>query len=275
MSHNLVSLTKAIIPASLHPTLGRLRLRLAPRSTPRFQNWRYKEWPVLQCDIAYNALGGYCVPLSSRHRYAAQVILRGNVYESHTIDFIVQNAKDGDVVHAGAFFGDFLPALSRACAPLRKVWAFEPDPENYRCALITTLINDLQNVSLMNAGLGDTRGVAKLVTHDEAGKSLGELSHIQLHHPSPRPVEAVTVEMVTIDETIPADRKVSILHLDVEGFEQQVLTGALTTIRRNRPFLILEDVPSEDWFAKNLSPLGYRVDRRIHHNTLLVPDRTS
>ena len=140
MRNTCAKLAKAIIPLSLHPFLGRLGLRLVPRSTPRFRTWRYKEWPVLQCDIAYNMLGGYCVPLSSRHRYAAQVVLRGNVYEPDTIHFIVQNAKDGDVIHAGAFFGDFLPALSRGCARSCKVWAFEPDPENYRCALATILV---------------------------------------------------------------------------------------------------------------------------------------
>jgi FkbM family methyltransferase len=266
-------LAKSIIPASLHPLAGRLRFKLAPRSTPRFRAWRYKEWPVLQCDIAYNVLGGYCMPLSSRHRYAAQVVFRGDVYEPDTIDFIVQNAKDGDVIHAGAFFGDFLPALSRGCARSSKIWAFEPNHENYRCSLITILINDLQNVNLVNAGLGEITGVGTLVTQDEKGKSLGELSYIQ-QHSGPKPLEALTVNIVAIDEVIPVDRKITVLHLDVEGYEQQALTGALATIRRNCPFLILETMPSEEWFIKNLKPLGYRIDRVIQpHNTLLVPIR--
>ena len=259
-------LAKAIIPSSFHPALGRLRLKFAPRSTPRFRTWRYKDWPVLECDIAYNKLGGYCVPISSRHRYAAQVVLRGNAYEPDTIDFIVQNAKDGDVIHAGAFFGDFLPALSRGCAPLCKVWAFEPDPENYRCALTTILINDLRNISLVNAGLGEASGIGKLVTHDDSGKSLGELGHIQPQS-SLQASDTETVKIVTIDETISSDRKISVLHLDVEGYEEQ----ALKTIRRSRPLLVLEDVPSEAWLTKHLKPLDYRIDRRIHHNTLLVP----
>jgi hypothetical protein len=117
-------------------------------------------------------------------------------------------------------------------------------------------------------------GVATLVTHDEKGRSLGELSYIQSRSSS-KPLEAMTVKIVAIDEVIPADRKISVLHLDVEGYEQQALTGALATIRRNRPFLILETMPSDEWFARNLKPLGYRVDRVIPpHNTLLVPTRS-
>jgi FkbM family methyltransferase len=211
------------------------------------------------------------MPLSSRYRPAAQIVLRGYVNEPDTIDFIVQHAKDGDIIHAGAFFGDFLPALSRGCSASSKIWAFEPDPESYRCALITTLINDLQNISLINAGLGEASGVAELVTQDDKGSALGELSYIR-----PRSGRgssgAVAVEIVAIDDVVPADRKVSVLQLDVEGYEQQALSGALVTIHRNRPFLIVETLPREEWFAKNLKPLGYRIDRQIHYNTLLIPD---
>jgi FkbM family methyltransferase len=190
------------------------------------------------------------------------------VIEQNTIDFIVEHVQDGDVIHAGTCFGDFLPALSRAGSG--KIWAFEPNPENYRCAMITILINDLQNVNLMNAGLGETRRIAKIVTCHEDGTSLGELSHIQ-RHSDPEGLRAVTVQIVELDDVIAEDRKITIIHLDVEGYEQQALTGGLATIRRCRPFLILETLPSQQWYAENLKPLGYHVEGQIDHNTLLAP----
>ena len=274
MSNDFIKQTaRKLVPVSLHSPARQLRALITRRSTPRFQAWRYDLWPVLQCNIAYNKFGGYCVPLSSRQRIASQVVLWGDVFEPRTIDFIVKHVNDGDVIHAGAFFGDFLPALSRACANSCKIWAFEPEPENYRCAAITILINDLKNVNLVNAGLGETTGVGELVTRDDNGSALGELSHIR-QHSGPKPLNSTPVKIVAIDDVIAKDRKITVLHLDVEGYEQQALTGALETIRRHRPLLILETLPSQQWFVENLEPLGYRIDQKIEHNTLLVSTST-
>ena len=105
------------------------------RKRPRFTTMEYNSHSVLQCCIAYNKYGGYCVPLSSLHRPAAQRILSGDVYEPNTIEFLISNCSDGDIVHAGAYFGDFLPALSRSCAPNAKIWvSVDPNcsPERVR-----------------------------------------------------------------------------------------------------------------------------------------------
>ena len=81
---------------------------------------------VLNAKIAYNEFGAYCVPLSSINRNAVKEVLSGNVYEPETLDFIRKNVGDGDIVHAGAFFGDFIPALSRFVKEKSIVWVFEP-----------------------------------------------------------------------------------------------------------------------------------------------------
>ena len=62
---------------------------------------------LLQCCIAYNKYGGYCVLLSSRHRPAAKKILAGEVWEADTIEFVKSNCGDGDLVHAGTLLGRF------------------------------------------------------------------------------------------------------------------------------------------------------------------------
>ena len=72
--------------------------------------------PAAEVVIAENAHGFYCVPRAAVQRPAARKIINGEVWEPETIDFVVRHCVDRSVVHAGAFFGDFLPAVSRALA---------------------------------------------------------------------------------------------------------------------------------------------------------------
>jgi len=221
---------------------------------------------VLNCCVAYNRHGGYCVPLSSRHRQAAQSILQGGVHEPETIEYIGRACRTGDIVHAGTYFGDFIPPLSKYCSDSSKVWAFEPNPENYRCAEITIAINNLENVEIKNAALGNNSGYFPLRVKNSLGWSFGGSSSVELD-PDPD-VKTVRTKMVKIDDVIPEDRRVSLLHLDVEGFEKQALCGGLETIKRWKPVLILEDAPSEAWMRENILTLGYKYAGEVLWNTV-------
>jgi FkbM family methyltransferase len=216
--------------------------------------------------IARNGYGSYCVPLSSRHRPAAWAILAGEVWEPDTISFLTASCAGGDVVHAGAYFGDFLPALSRACGGT--VWGFEPNPESYTCAVETARLNDLRNVTLANAALGARPGEVAMVTRDRAGRSLGGASRVAGDGDG-LDGHAITVRTVTVDDVVPAHRAVSVVHLDVEGFETFALRGAIRTVRRWRPTLVLETMPDDSWFSENILALGYRVEGAVHENQIL------
>jgi FkbM family methyltransferase len=181
---------------------------------------------AFDCCIAHNEYGGYCVPLASLHRTAAQAVLKGHVYEPKTISFLIESIRDGgDVIHAGTYFGDFLPALANHCADGAKVWAFEPNPISYRCANATISINMVDNVELSNSGLADVNEDAALATRDHDGKGLGGKSAFV----SSRDENGHTVmcPLVRIDDIVPNKRKVAAIHLDVEGFEKKALQGGL------------------------------------------------
>src|SRR2546429_648934 len=75
--------------------------------------------------VASNEYGKYCVPLSVVGRPAAEAVFGGRVYEPETVQFIRSHAGEGSVVHAGAFFGDFLPALATVLDAGAALWAFE------------------------------------------------------------------------------------------------------------------------------------------------------
>jgi len=65
------------------------------------------------------------------------------------------------------------------------------------------------------------------------------------------------------------ERRVAVVQLDVEGFEEPALEGGLRTISRCRPVIVLETPPSRPWFDRHLAPLGYRIEQRIDDNVVL------
>lgn len=253
--------------------LARKINRMIVGKTPLIMNVdnRTAKSPVLKCAVAYNEHGGYCIPESSFHRPAAQKVLSGKVYEPKTIKYIVANCEDKDVIHAGTFFGDFLPALSSALTSTALIWAFEPNKENFRCAEITLKLNEITNVRLAHFGLGAVQQDLYVQTTDPSGRSLGGASRIVTAANDVRGKERVGI--VTIDEKIPPNRDIGILQLDVEGYEKQALSGALATIRRCLPILILEVLPNSnlvqtEWFSDNILRLGYENVAKLHGNSV-------
>lgn len=261
-------LIKRVLPTPLLRTSKKMLRQVSQRHSPLVTRYTGNAESVLQCSISYNDYGGYCVPLSSIHRPATQKILSGKVWEPKTIEFMTKHCGTGDLIHAGTYFGDFIPALSRACAPNSKVWAFEPNPENYRCALLTISLNNLDNVEITNAGLGSQEGFMSMLIADKTGTSLGGASTI-IEADSKVKESIIRVKILKIDDVIPTDRKISIIQLDVEGFEQPVLTGAIATIKRCKPIIILENLPNEDWLSANILQLGYKVMGKVSGNTIL------
>jgi FkbM family methyltransferase len=263
---------KKVLPA---PVIGLARTILSKSNHPNGHLANHclnGDNSILQCSVSYNQFGAYCLPLSSRHRPAAQKIFSGEVWEPKTIEFMSKHCRGGDIVHAGTYFGDFIPALSKACDTDAKVWAFEPNPENYRCAVITIMLNGLRNVNLTNAGLGSQKGWLSMMVADENGRSLGGASRLLEVENANKNGQLTKVEIVKIDEAVPPDRNVAILQLDVEGFEQPALSGAMATIKRCKPILILEKLPETGWLDENILQLGYKVAGKVHDNTILQID---
>jgi FkbM family methyltransferase len=249
--------------------LKRIARRIARALSPADVATRAALAPAaaLRCTVAYNRFGAYSVPLSSSHRPAARAVLAGRVWEPDTLAEVTRRCRGGDVVHAGTYFGDFLPALARACTP-GTLWAFEPNPENFRCARITAELNGLDNVALRHAGLGAAGGALLVATIGPDGEALGGASRLV------RPGEAlpgsVEVAVVAIDDVVPADRKVDVIQLDVEGSEGAALLGALATIVRCSPVLILESLFGGDRLPDEIASLGYAPTGTVHDNVIFA-----
>ena len=207
---------------------------------------------------AHNEYGMYAIPKSSAWRIAAQTVIEENVWEHDTIKYIIKNCEYSSIIHAGAYFGDFIPALSKNCKDT--VFAFEPNSENYECASMTCNLNNCTNVILRRNALGDCKAKVNLkIKH--GSKSIGGLSKIV----SIADKDTEEVLQVTIDDTIPHTRPISILHLDLEGHELSALKGAKNIIKKWKPILIIEDNHKE---YSMLANLNYVYQRRVNKNLI-------
>jgi FkbM family methyltransferase len=197
-----------------------------------------------------NIHGKYIIPKSIEYTYTAQTIIQGSVHEPSTIEFI--QSIGGNVILGGAGFGDFLPALKNC----NRVFAFEPNPLMYKCALKTTILNKLTNVSLYKSALGERNCKSSLKHIDEMGLEMGPRSEIG---------EGIPIDMIKLDGFF--SEKIDLIHLDLEGYEFEALKGAKELIEKDKPIIVLEiDTRAVD-YNNFMKELNYKPYKQLIYNS--------
>ena len=200
-----------------------------------------------------NKYGIYSIPKEIAYTYTAQTILDGDVHEDTTIDYI--RSIGGNIIHAGSGFGDFLPALKNC----DKVWAFEPNKLMYESSLSTISLNQLDNVEIFPYAIGEYDGECTLQHIDENGLEMGPRSEIG--------DVGYGVEMVKLDSIIPKDCKISLIHLDLEGYEFEALKGAKEIIERDKPIIVLEIDSRAVNYNNFMLSLNYVTHKQLIYNS--------
>ena len=231
--------------------------------------------PEHDYDIVSNEYGFYSLPRSFRKRELPTVLTSGHVYEPNTLKFMQRMAGQGDIVSGGALVGDFFPALSGALARDARLHSFEPNPVSYESARHTIALNGLENVCLTNAAVGEVAGVLPLQVSRSGKNALAAGAKIVR---SAQEGATIDVRVTPLDDLIPQDRRISILHLDIEGHEMAALLGARSMIARNRPIIILEaeKVRVQRTYMRlmrnRFAELRYRIAGKIERNVIFVSE---
>jgi FkbM family methyltransferase len=190
-------------------------------------------------------------------------------YEPQTVEYMCANCKGGDMVHAGAGIGEMLPLLSSALVPGAKIWAFEPFYPHYICCRETVRANNLENrIVLRNYGLGATEAEVSFRNKNDERTQKGGGSHVlyEAHDGGFNKQRDTKINIRRLDDCIPEDRNITVLHLDVERYEKYALEGAKKIIDHCRPIVLIETVSEDGMFwdeyvKKGLYDLSQCVNR--------------
>ncbi|MBK7230507.1 MAG: FkbM family methyltransferase [Ignavibacteriales bacterium] len=144
--------------------------------------------------------------------------------------------KEGDVViDVGANLGFFTLMISRLIGEKGKIFCFEPSKVIYDKLKINISINNITNVIIENMGLGVIEE-EKILKRD---KRYSGMSSIILNSGGAMIEEMIAI--TTIDNYIKDKNiKIKFIKIDTEGFEPQVLKGALNLIKSQQPIIYIE-----------------------------------
>ncbi len=148
------------------------------------------------------------------------------IEERHIVKKLVKPGMTA--VDVGANIGYYALMLSSFVGRNGRVSCIEPDPDNLVELGRNVELNNLLNVSIVPAAAGSSAGVVGLARGINA-------------HVAEQPESEILVRMVTIDDL--QLRGVGFMKVDVEGYELQVLLGAESLIREQRPNLFIEVHP--------------------------------
>ena len=165
-------------------------------------------------------------------------------------------ARPGDVVlDIGANIGAFTLFFARAVQPGGLVVAYEPQRILFQVLCANLAINRLHNVEARRAALGESPGRMRLPRLDYGRED--NFGNVILKDEEAEAGEPVGVETIDAMELA----RCSLIKIDVEGMERQVLLGGGDTIERHRPVIYLENNIREKSPAliQILFDLGYRV----------------
>ena len=173
-------------------------------------------------------------------------------HEPKVKDFVMKHFLPGRVfVDVGANLGAY---SVRASAWEMKVYSFEPNPENVKAFRRNLEINHL-SVDILGCALGSSEGVANLSPNGAISRLTSE--------------SGVKVPVHTLDSfELP---RIDLLKVDVEGYELEVFQGAIKTLERCHPAIVVEmhhwiGAEKEAALFNLLSGLNYRFEYLDRNN---------
>lgn len=166
--------------------------------------------------------------------------------------------KNKDIIDAGAFTGDTAIPLSEVTH--KNVFAFEPFEESFKLLKENVGRNNISNIKPVNKSLGNINGERSLYLANDNFQGITSDSNLRKY------MEELKVQEVTVDQFVKENNlDVGLITIDVEGAEKDLLSGAVETIKSQKPMLFISIYHSvEDFFEikpwiENLD-LGYKFE---------------
>jgi FkbM family methyltransferase len=175
------------------------------------------------------------------------VLLMDGAHEKYETALFKKMAQDGMVVvDIGANIGYYTLIAAKLVGNKGIVYAFEPEPSNYKLLCKNIQANGYTNIVPIGKAVSKTTGKTKLYVNAAMTNfsSFGK-DNVLTHSKN---LDCLEVETITLDdffERTVGDDRIDLMKIDVEGAEELVVDGAERVLRNNRLKILMEFVPRQ------------------------------
>ena len=182
-------------------------------------------------------------------------VVSGDFYEPILLRHVLDNYQGGAIIDIGANIGNHSVFFAHYLQDKQDFHldAFEPEDSAYSF-LKENMLNNVSspNVELHNVAVGSVNGSVEL--NNGSPNNLGAARVTRSSS-----TESLEIPMKKLDDIIHKSKRVSIIKMDIEGFEPDALYGGYRVLSENSPILYIE-AENEDRKKKIdsiVEPLGY------------------
>ena len=169
-------------------------------------------------------------------------------WRQDALEFFRAYLKPGDkVIDVGANIGDTVLTASICVGSGGWVWAIEPHPRTFRFLEANLALNHIRNVEAVNYAAGDLSGAVGFT--DYRRDDMNRVAD-----------GGLLVSVRPLDELVSSRDTISLLKVDVEGYEKQVFTGAKAILQTTQCLYFEIARLHFSWF-------GYQVRDLLHYLT--------
>lgn len=147
-------------------------------------------------------------------------------YFNNTISQAFERYSSGGYIDCGAYTGDTINGfINWNGGRYTKIFAFEPDSQNFSVLEKFVKQNGYENISLFNCGAWNEKTILTFQENGDAASKLSEDGNISL--------------AVDFIDNVVDDTPINLIKMDIEGAELNALKGAVKTLKRWRPILTI------------------------------------
>lgn len=199
---------------------------------------------------------------------ASSILIHGQCHRQSVLEFIQRSTTTfhwKNVMDVGAGFGYYTMFLSKFVGIHGNVFAFEPQPQNYKLLLRNIHENNLVNVIPYQQACSDSQSFVFIPTIKLENHNSVDMGNIQVNKEIPNAQVYRNVECITLD-SVPFP-SLDFIMIDVQGWEEKVLKGASSIILKDHPMLMIdfqESISSSSSLGKYLVNIGYDIFTLSH-----------